>query len=146
MISLRVRSATDISKSIEAFGRQVIPASNRALNQAVEINVRGASQRIVPISDPNRYAPKGSHSGYVRQTSGTLRKSYYQTAKINGNKAVFEAGYSAPYASNVHKMDQNKTHWSRPGSRAKYLEEPYRQNKDKVIPDMVDIVMAEVRL
>lgn len=68
--------------------------------------------------------------------TGELRKSgktYLSKKNKEYTEKVVFGNAKAHYALKVHEMPAETTNWSEPGTSSKYLERPFRENKDKII-------------
>lgn len=156
-----VRNLKQVSDSVYEMATQFPKALEESLNQSIEINVRNPSMRKVPISDPNRYAPKRSgvrswSKSYQPNQSGSLQKSYGVKVEYSSSEELhatmfYDAkklgadGVERGYAKFVHDMpDPTKSgqpvNWSRPGSGNKFLTEFAEGNRETVFKDMVEFI------
>lgn len=157
----KVENLKSISDSVYEMANKFPEALKESLNQSIEINVRGPSMKKVPISDPNRYAPKkkGKRSwskSYQPNQSGSLQKSYGVKIEYNSSselhatmfydaKKMGADGVERGYAKFVHDMKDptasgKPVQWSRPGSGNKFLTEFAEKNKDDVFKDMAEFM------
>lgn len=66
----------------------------------------------------------------VPHETGTLQRSGTVTEGEEGGNPVFYVSYNTPYARRQHE-DTSLRH--DPGRKAKYLEDPFKRNRDKVL-------------
>lgn len=151
IMNLETDSAEKALEIMSKIGDQVMQYAPAALETSISVNVRTPSLQIVPISDPNRYAPvrngrRAWSKSYTPNHSGTLARSYTQEVRNNDGKSFeLKVGYEAPYAFFVHERDDASTNWSRPGSHSKFISTPVKNNKDKIVSDMVKDIFGRLQ-
>jgi len=78
---------------------------------------------------------------------GNLEGSWYVEKSEEEGSLTVVAGYRAAHAVPVHEMQDptklgNPVHWTKPGSKPKFLEDPFNRYKDE-IPHFVASKVAE---
>lgn len=114
--------------------QRIFPEAAKNALMAEGYGVFRDSQEIVPV--------RGKYGG-------TLMRSG-RTAIYNDSRrgvAVYEIKYSADYAAAVHEMTSSPSgepiNWSRPGSGAKYLENPLKEHRAGMLERMAARIKSE---
>jgi hypothetical protein len=132
-ITSKATGQDEIEKNLAALEQRINAAVEKGLHLA-GLHLQGKSQKEAPAE------------------YGNLRNSAYTSKTGTGLQTKIEVGYTAPYAGFVHeKVDmvlKGKprpsglgTYWSPAGAKAKFLEDPAREE----MPAMQKIITNQVR-
>ena len=124
----------DASRSLGTGVNEVIKNLRKVkgiLAEEIGVNLKRAglflqrkSQQIVPIDKNN------------------LRPSAFTRSEGKGFKTDVQVGYTAAYAVYVH---ENLEARHRPGKSAKYLENPMKQNRDKLLKIIAGVKLKKYK-
>jgi hypothetical protein len=73
-------------------------------------------------------------------TGRLMSTGYVTLPEQQGNSIIVTLGYATDYALQVHEDMDPRTHWTRPGSGPKYLENPLKEAQGELAGDIGDAV------
>ena len=118
---MSVQGAKGIQRALEAHRKAVGRGMEKGLYLA-GLFLQRESQKIVPVD------------------KGPLRESADTRMEGEGLRANVIVSYGTDYAIYVHEMVENR---HKPGKQAKFLEQPFREKRDRMREILVEAMRGE---
>jgi hypothetical protein len=122
-MSIEITGIKEVQDNMKELANRIPVAIEKSLTQSV-LSLQGKAQRLAPVD------------------TGSLRGSATSGVEKEGNKTYGFVAFNEEYA-----LEQHETlFYNHPkGGQAKYLEQPFNEDKDAYIEDLKNAIKEELK-